>query len=193
MELLMDIYNGSAEARDADIDRIDKITSQFTRFESKRIQFEDDVAATKRELREKIEEAEREVEAGTKALSLQRKRIERLEADRREMTELQEQKEMECEEGRRRIEEYKEESSKEVEQIDEVEARRMKEVPRLKKKIALCANITGITWKYEDENKRAGVVAIPERKEVRRFSFDPLLYDDYDMANKLWDCMDGKI
>jgi len=87
---------------------------------------------------------------------------------------------------------YRLEASKEIEKINEVEARRLKEVPRLKRNISLYANITGIRWKYENEKLRSGEIAISPKGEVHRFSIDPLQYSDFEISNAIWDLMDGK-
>jgi len=58
----------------------------------------------------------------------------------------------------RKIAEYEFEASQEIEQIDEVEAARMKEVPSLKHKISLYASITGIRWDFENEDKLKGEI-----------------------------------
>lgn len=53
---------------------------------------------------------------------------------------------------------HKMEASQEIEQIDEVEAARIREVPGLKHKISLYANITGIRWDFEAENILKGEI-----------------------------------
>jgi len=54
--------------------------------------------------------------------------------------------------------EYKKEASQEIEIIDKVEADRVREVPSLKHKISLYANITGIRWDFENEETLKGEV-----------------------------------
>lgn len=61
-------------------------------------------------------------------------------------------------EKRERIRQYEIESELEIEAIDQVEAERKDQVPRLKNLISLYAMITGIKWDYDREDLLAGQV-----------------------------------
>lgn len=79
------------------------------------------------------------------------------------------------------------------------------EMPRVQNSIGLYANITGIKWNYETEGEiTAGWLIPPEtgagaragegdgRAVVQGFQFDAAGKDDFEVAHKLWDIIDGK-
>lgn len=61
-------------------------------------------------------------------------------------------------ECRERILQYKELASQYVEEMDMVEAERMRQVPRLKKQLSLYATTSGIKWDFHQEHVLAGQV-----------------------------------
>ena len=79
----------------------------------------------------------------------------------------------------------------EMEQMDAVEAERMRHVPKLKEQISLMATTTGIKWDYEQEEVLAGHVAIPSLEGYCRFSIDPKMHTKFEIANYLWAAMEG--
>lgn len=79
----------------------------------------------------------------------------------------------------------------EMEQMDEVEAERMRHVPKLKEQISLMATTTGIKWDYEQEEVLAGHIAIPSIQGYCRFSIDPKMHTKFEIANYLWSVMEG--
>lgn len=91
------------------------------------------------------------------------------------------------------------------------------EMPRVQNSIGLYANITGIKWNYETEGEitagwlvppeagmaraRVGVAARGAKGEggggdgtavVEGFQFDAAGMNDFEVAHKLWDIIDGK-
>lgn len=86
------------------------------------------------------------------------------------------------------------------------------EMPRVQNSIGLYANITGIKWNYETEGEiTAGWLVSPEAgmggrvaegakggggvavAAVEGFQFDAAGMDDFEVAHKLWDIIDGKV
>lgn len=77
------------------------------------------------------------------------------------------------------------------------------EMPRVQNAIGLYTNITRIKWNYETEGEiMAGWLVPPEAgvgmkgangtAVVEGFQFDAAGKDDFEVANKLWDVIDGK-
>lgn len=84
------------------------------------------------------------------------------------------------------------------------------EMPRVQNSIGLYAHITGIKWNYETDGdimagwllprggsstgagKRAAARGEGDRATVEGFQFDAAGKDDFEVANKLWDIIDGR-
>lgn len=87
------------------------------------------------------------------------------------------------------------------------------EMPRVQNSIGLYANISGIKWNYETEGQimagwrvppeagmggAGGPAEAKDRRDgpavavVEGFQFDAAGMDDFDVAHKLWDIIDGK-
>lgn len=84
------------------------------------------------------------------------------------------------------------------------------EMPRVQNSIGLYAHITGIKWNYETEGDIIAGWLIPRERPsssgagagacggghdsatVVGFQFDAAGKDDFEVANKLWDIIDGK-
>lgn len=84
------------------------------------------------------------------------------------------------------------------------------EMPRVQNSIGLYAHITGIKWNYETEGeimagwllprggsstgtgKRAAARGAGDRATVEGFQFDAAGKGDFEVANKLWDIIDGR-
>lgn len=86
----------------------------------------------------------------------------------------------------RRISQYKNEASQEVEKIDEVEERKKMEVPRLQQQISLYASISGIKWEYDCVDSLAGEVDIPLKCLHKRFAIDKDEHTPFEIAGMLW-------
>lgn len=90
-----------------------------------------------------------------------------------------------------------EETEKEIERT--VEAHTV-EMPRVQNSIGLYAHITGIKWNYETEGDIMAGWILPRGGEnrardgalVEGFQFDAAGKDDFEVANKLWDIIDGR-
>lgn len=77
------------------------------------------------------------------------------------------------------------------------------EMPRVQNSIGLYANITGIKWNYETEGEITAGWLIPSgmgaggregngTAVIQGFQFDAAGKDDFEVAHKLWDIIDGK-
>jgi len=58
----------------------------------------------------------------------------------------------------KKIEEYKSECAEEIEECDEIEAQMMQQIPRVKKRISLYAQATGIKWNYDNVDMVEGEI-----------------------------------
>lgn len=76
-------------------------------------------------------------------------------------------------------------------------------MPRVQNSIGLYAHITGIKWNYETEGEIMAGWLLPrgggngagrggDGATVEGFQFDAAGKDDFDVANKLWDIIDGR-
>lgn len=75
------------------------------------------------------------------------------------------------------------------------------QMPRVQNSIGLYAHITGIRWNYETEGeimagwvmvKGKGGAAGGDGATVEGFQFDAASKGDFEVANKLWDIIDGR-
>ena len=76
-----------------------------------------------------------------------------------------------------------------------VEAEKVAQVPRLQYSMSLFANISKIKWDfaaYGDGGRVKGSLSVPGADDVRAFDLDPRALSDFDIANRLWDMLDGK-
>jgi uncharacterized membrane protein YccC len=84
--------------------------------------------------------------------------LEQLRADKRALQDALEELDGIETETKERIHVCQEMASAQIESIDQVEADRMRQVPRLKQQISLYATTTGIKWDFDEENVLAGQV-----------------------------------
>ena len=84
--------------------------------------------------------------------------VEQLRADRQALRQALEELDGIETETKERILVNQETASQQIESIDQVEADRMRQVPRLKQQISLYATTTGIKWDFEEEDLLAGQV-----------------------------------
>ena len=72
------------------------------------------------------------------------------------------------------------------------------DIARVKHAISLYANVTSIKFDYsgdeatENPTVLSGTVSVPETATVERFHYDRERVSDFDIANGLWNIMDGK-
>ena len=85
---------------------------------------------------------------------------------------------------------YQIDASRELEQIDEVEALRKREVPKQQQAISLFSTATGIKWDYDCVDSLAGEVEIPIKGIHKRFNIDSDDYSPYEIADMLWKLME---
>lgn len=118
--------------------------------------------------------------------------VQSLQADRDDLTQELQDMEQESSNAMDRIYEAQQICQQELEEIDMVEAERMKHVPKLKEQISLYATTTGIKWDYDQEEEvLAGQIAMPSLESMCRFSIDPKMHTKFEVANYLWAAMEG--
>lgn len=81
---------------------------------------------------------------------------------------------------------YQIDSSRQLEQIDEVEAQKKREVPKQQQSISLFASTTGIKWDYDCVDSLAGEVEIASKGVHKRFNIQSDDYSSYEIADMLW-------
>ncbi len=86
-----------------------------------------------------------------------------------------------------KIDQYKDQASQEIEEIDEVEEEKKAEVSRLQEHVSLLAVVSGIKWDYECVESIAGEVEVPSKGKHVRFEIDPDEHSPYEITNLLWD------
>ena len=85
---------------------------------------------------------------------------------------------------------YQIESSKQLDQIDEVEAQKKRDVPKQQQYISLFATTTGIKWDYDCVDSLAGEIEIGSKGVHKRFNIDSDDYSSYEIADMLWKMID---
>lgn len=140
-----------------------------------------------------VYEEEEALKRDTKDLDTHKKHVSNLQDEIISLKISQENHLEQIEKIKANIASYREEASQEIEEIDEVEAERIREVPSLKHKISLYANITGIKWNYDsnDDDILEGEITVPSTGCVKKFSIDPSKKSDFDCTNEIWDAMNG--
>lgn len=171
----------------------------------------------KNQLDNRIEMAREACKEESNDLYRMQMKLEQLQADRQALLDSLEELDSLKVETKDRILQYKEEASQYVELMDQVEAERMKQVPRLKQQISLYATTTGIKWDFDEEHLLAGQVvrtvivckcewiqlkyslialwlsslqAVQPKGGIRRFRIDPNEYSNFEIANHLWSLME---
>ena len=94
-------------------------------------------------------------------------------------------------EAQARIDSHRATTSRELSLLNEVEASRADEIPRIKHAISLYANITNIKFDYAADGRLRGQVAVPEREEVHPFDVDAAKCSGYEIAERLWGMMEA--
>lgn len=84
-----------------------------------------------------------------------------------------------------------------AQKIQETRQQRKYTLPRMQQQFSLYATMTGIKWDFdaqiENRNVLAGEVRVPSQSTMRHFYIHKLDYSEYELANLLWDMMDGKL
>jgi len=112
----------------------------------------------KSKLQDRIDMARQACQEESNVLYRMQLTLEQLEADRQALIQSLQDIDSLIVETKQRILEYKKVASQHVELMDQVEAERMCQVPRLKQQISLYATTTGIKWDFDEENVLAGQV-----------------------------------
>jgi len=89
------------------------------------------------------------------------------------------------------IRKYQDESAQTIELLDDLEDRKKKEVPRLKRQVSIHAVATGIRWDYDRVDALVGELEVPNKKMHRKFMIDTEELTDFQIANKMWDMIEG--
>ena len=136
------------------------------------------------EIQTKIASQQLEDEAESLRLQQERldsiqKEVDKVQSDTKELT--RKEKELKI-----KIDQYKDQASQEVENIDEVEEEKKAEVYRLQQHISLLALVSGIKWDYDRVDSIAGEVEIPSKGKHVRFEIDREEHSDFEIANMLW-------
>ncbi|KAL3802356.1 hypothetical protein HJC23_007181 [Cyclotella cryptica] len=97
-------------------------------------------------------------------------------------------------EKRREVEQniltYKAEAAEEVGAIDEIEMRRAKQIPRIRREFSMYAQMTNIKWDYSHVDALAGEVSLPHKFIHRRFSIEKDL-PEFEIAEQIWSIIEG--
>ena len=90
------------------------------------------------------------------------------------------------------IKECQLEAKEEISTIQTIEARHMKNIPKIKHELTLHALMTNIKWDYGRVDVLAGEVSIPKKSLHKRFVIDKSSGEsEYVIAEKLWEMIEG--
>ena len=82
-------------------------------------------------------------------------------------------------------------ASEQVAELDEIETRHIKTLPKIKQEISLHALMTNIKWDYNRTDVLAGEVSIPSVSVHRRFEIEKDGLSDFEIAERLWGMIEG--
>lgn len=89
------------------------------------------------------------------------------------------------------IPKWKDMASEVVNELEEVEVRHLRKLPKLKNEFSLHALLTNIKWDFNNTNQLAGEVSIPNKAIHQRFCLDKNELSEFDISNKLWKMIEG--
>uniref|UniRef100_A0A7S3PXU5 Kinetochore protein Spc24 n=1 Tax=Chaetoceros debilis TaxID=122233 RepID=A0A7S3PXU5_9STRA len=93
---------------------------------------------------------------------------------------------------RDKINHYSTLAEEQIENINEVEMNQKEEVYRLQTQISLHAHVSGIKWDYDESmDYISGEIDMPQTKTIKRFSLERADFSSFDLANHLWEMMEG--
>lgn len=78
-------------------------------------------------------------------------------------------------------------ASEQVSELEEVQHRHVRTLPKIKNELSLHAVMTNIKWDYNRSDVLAGEVAIPSRAVHRRFEIERDDLSEFEIAERLWD------
>ena len=125
----------------------------------------------KNQLHQRIEMAREACKEESDDLYRMQMTLEQLQADRQALLQSLEEIDALQVESKNRILHYKKVAAQHVELMDQVEAERMRQVPRLKQQISLYATTTGIKWDFDEEHVLAGQVVRHFYVSMRKLLF----------------------
>jgi kinetochore protein Spc24, animal type len=74
------------------------------------------------------------------------------------------------------------------EQVEELVA---EAEPWTRHQLSLYAHVSKLTWQFDKSDRVVGTVSDPANGDIRRFELDPKAVPRAEIANRLWDLIDG--
>mmetsp|Transcript_2363 Transcript_2363/g.5112 ORF Transcript_2363/g.5112 Transcript_2363/m.5112 type:complete len:205 (-) Transcript_2363:124-738(-) len=84
----------------------------------------------------------------------------------------------------------KAEAAEVIDEVDEIQMRHIKEVPKIKMRYSLFANMTNVKWDYSRTNVLAGEVSIPSKAVHKQFEI-PKNIPEFEIAEMFWNVIEG--
>ncbi len=84
----------------------------------------------------------------------------------------------------------KAEAAEVIDEVDEIQMKHVKEVPKIKMRYSLFANMTNVKWDYSRTNVLAGEVSIPSKAVHKQFEI-PKDISEFEIAERFWDTIEG--
>lgn len=82
-------------------------------------------------------------------------------------------------------------ASEHVEELDEIQSRHIRKLPKIKQELSLHALMTNIKWDYHRTDVLAGEVSIPAKAVHRRFVIEKDDLSEFEIAERLWCMIEG--
>eukprot|EP00984_Skeletonema_dohrnii_P033173 scaffold28842_cov145-Skeletonema_dohrnii-CCMP3373.AAC.2 len=83
------------------------------------------------------------------------------------------------------------EAKEEISTIQTIEARHMKNIPKIKHELTLHAMMTNIKWDYSSADKLRGEVSLNKRGVLREFEIEKEEQGEVEIAERLWGIIEG--
>jgi len=177
---------------DDDIAMVSRAAATIDRIEKNASRIEQNAKNASSKLKTRITKEEEAYNSESNELRNQKEAVETIQSEVNALTHTHESLLNQDEEEKRKINLRKEEVAEEIEELDMIEVERMREVPRVKRAISMYAMFTGIKWNYDRDDMLEGIATIPTTKEIKRFSVNPELHSKFDVANTIWNSIEGR-
>ena len=82
-------------------------------------------------------------------------------------------------------------ASEDIGELDEIESKHVRMIPKIKKELSLHATMTNIKWDYGRLDVLAGEVSIPGKSVHRRFAIEREEMGEFEIAERLWGMVEG--
>eukprot|EP00581_Thalassiosira_minuscula_P011368 CAMPEP_0183730228 /NCGR_PEP_ID=MMETSP0737-20130205/32301_1 /TAXON_ID=385413 /ORGANISM="Thalassiosira miniscula, Strain CCMP1093" /LENGTH=222 /DNA_ID=CAMNT_0025962667 /DNA_START=42 /DNA_END=710 /DNA_ORIENTATION=- len=82
-------------------------------------------------------------------------------------------------------------ASEQLEEMDEIQSRHVRKLPKIKRELSLHALMTNIKWDYSRCDVLAGEVSIPSRSVHKRFVIEKEELSEFEIAERLWAMIEG--